>query len=85
MYVAATNLSISELQEQIWALLDDLTNFNEYTAYLAMLEARRLNIPLIAELMLERIRKFFQVLIASSDYLTLDVSKKTRKLFAINC
>lgn len=64
---------ILDLVEQCWAFIDNIEVFNEDTAFLLYMDAKRRNLPEVKELMLPRIQHFFLMLVSSQDWLELDV------------
>ncbi|GLV32430.1 uncharacterized protein CBL_00861 [Carabus blaptoides fortunei] len=75
IFVGAQYLEIKELEEQCWAFLLSESVYNEDTAYMLYVEAKKLNVPSVKELMVPRIRKFFLMLVSLQDFLELDVDE----------
>lgn len=89
IFVAAQYLGIKELEEQCWAFLDSEQVFSEDTAFILYIEAKRMNISSVKELMIPRIRKFFLMLVSSQDFVELDIDEVCVLLqsnyIAVNC
>ncbi|KAH1009071.1 hypothetical protein HUJ04_001495 [Dendroctonus ponderosae] len=62
-----------DLVEQCWAFIDNVDVFNEDTAFLLYMDAKKRNLPEVKELMLPRIQLFFLMLVSSQDWLELEV------------
>ncbi|XP_076266003.1 uncharacterized protein LOC143199792 isoform X1 [Rhynchophorus ferrugineus] len=89
VFISAKYLKIKDLVEQCWAFIDSVEVFNESTAFLLYLEAKKRNMPEVKELMLPRIKQFFLMLVSSQDWLELDVddvrSFLNSNYISINC
>lgn len=66
-------LSYLDLVEQCWAFIDNIEIFNEDTAFLLYMDAKKRNLSDVKEMMLPRIQLFFLMLVSSQDWLELDV------------
>ncbi|XP_050304340.1 uncharacterized protein LOC126741912 [Anthonomus grandis grandis] len=89
IFVSARYLRIKDLVEQCWALIDQIDVFNEDTAFLLYMDAKKRNLPEVMELMLPRIQNFFLMLVSSQDWLELDVDDIKNLLssnyISVNC
>ncbi|CAG9761238.1 unnamed protein product [Ceutorhynchus assimilis] len=89
IFTSAEYLGINDLVEQCWAFIDNAEIFNEDSAFALYLDAKERNLPEVQELMLPRIKKFFLMLVSSSDWLELDVTDVKILLqsnyVAVNC
>ncbi|KAM7347147.1 uncharacterized protein ACRADG_006807 isoform 3-T3 [Cochliomyia hominivorax] len=75
LFNAANFLRIKDLINQCWLCLDDDVRFREDTAFLLYLEARNFGLESLEQLMLMRIWKFFLTLVASKEFLFLNVKE----------
>lgn len=64
-----------ELEEQCWLFIDSEEVFNEETAFLLFMEAKRNGQIDVMQLMIPRIRKFFLTLVSSQDFLELSAEE----------
>lgn len=67
--------TFTELEEQCWAFLDSEEVFCEDTAFMLYIEAKRLLLDPIKELMIPRIRNFFLMLVSSQDFVELNIEE----------
>lgn len=75
LFIAAQYLQVKQLEEQCWAFILSEVVFNEDTAYLLYVQAKRLNVTSVKELMIPRIRKFFLMLVSLQDFVELEVEE----------
>ncbi|ERL95101.1 hypothetical protein D910_12371, partial [Dendroctonus ponderosae] len=73
IFISTKYLKIKDLVEQCWAFIDNVDVFNEDTAFLLYMDAKKRNLPEVKELMLPRIQLFFLMLVSSQDWLELEV------------
>ncbi|XP_066248178.1 uncharacterized protein [Euwallacea similis] len=89
IFISAKYLRIKDLTEQCWSFIDNVEVFNEDTAFLLYMDAKRRNLPEVKELMLPRIQLFFLMLVSSHDWLELEVDDVKNFLnsnyIAVNC
>ncbi|XP_045445718.1 uncharacterized protein LOC123653779 [Melitaea cinxia] len=72
---AAQYLEIKDLEEQCWSFILNENLFNEDTAFAAYREARLRKIAPVIDIMVPRIMRFFLPLVASSDFLQLELEE----------
>lgn len=75
VFSAGCFLLIKELVEQCWTCFDSDKNFIEDSAFCLYLDARTLGEPLIMELMINRISRFFLTLVASKEFLEFETKE----------
>ncbi|XP_030768375.1 uncharacterized protein LOC115891916 [Sitophilus oryzae] len=89
IFVSAKYLKIKDLVEQCWAFIDNMDVFNEDTAFLLYMDAKKRSLPEVKELMLPRIKAFFLILVSSQEWLDLEVEDVRNLLksnyISINC
>ncbi|XP_060528565.1 uncharacterized protein LOC132703365 isoform X2 [Cylas formicarius] len=89
IFIAAKYLKIKDLVEQCWAFIDNVDVFNEDTAFLLYMDAKRRNLPEVKEVMLPRIQNFFLTLVSSQDWLEMDIEDVKNILksnyISVNC
>ncbi|XP_019770090.1 uncharacterized protein LOC109544393 [Dendroctonus ponderosae] len=89
IFISTKYLKIKDLVEQCWAFIDNVDVFNEDTAFLLYMDAKKRNLPEVKELMLPRIQLFFLMLVSSQDWLELEVDDIKNLLksnyIAVNC
>lgn len=72
LYMAASFLEMPELLAHLWTRLDDPKLINQGDAFLLYIESIPQKVPLLQELMLGRIHKFFLMAVATEEYLEFD-------------
>ncbi|XP_018896726.2 uncharacterized protein [Bemisia tabaci] len=75
IFSAAQYLGIKELEEQCWAFISNEELFNEDTAFLLYLDARKSDNVAVMDLMVPRIQRFFLTLVSSKDWLELSIEE----------
>ncbi|XP_017041883.1 ectoderm-neural cortex protein 1-like [Drosophila ficusphila] len=72
LYLTAKNLEMPELLDHIWSRLNNPKLLNGLEAYKLYLECLSLDVPVLQELMLERIGNYFLFAVATKEYLELE-------------
>lgn len=72
LYLAAEFLEINNLRDLAWNYMDDIERFNEVTAYFLYKKAKILKCKRVVQLAVNRISKFFLVIVGSKDFLKFE-------------
>ncbi|KAG7307534.1 hypothetical protein JYU34_007739 [Plutella xylostella] len=75
LFCAAQYLSVKDLEEQCWAFIVNEDIFTEDTAFNLYREAKARGLSSIVDLMVPRIMRFFLPLVASTDFLSLELEE----------
>ncbi|XP_041976877.1 uncharacterized protein LOC121731508 isoform X2 [Aricia agestis] len=75
VFCAARYLGIKDLEDQCWSFILNENMFNEDTAFSMFIEARNKGLTPIVDVMVPRIKKFFLPLVASNDFIDLEVDE----------
>ncbi|XP_060810818.1 uncharacterized protein LOC106137997 [Amyelois transitella] len=75
VFCAAQYLSIKDLEEQCWTFIVSEDLFIEDTAFMLYREARLKGMTPVTELMIPRVKRFFLPLVASRDFVELELEE----------
>ncbi|XP_072944216.1 uncharacterized protein [Epargyreus clarus] len=75
LFCAAQYLVIKDLEEQCWSFMVNESLFTEDTAFVLFREARAKGVTVVMDLMVPRVKRFFLPLVASKDFLELELEE----------
>ncbi|XP_068156837.1 kelch-like protein 7 [Drosophila tropicalis] len=72
LYMAAAYFNLPDLIKQLWCCFDSTTLFSECEAFKVYLEAVPYDVPILQNLMISRIQKFFLLAVTTEEFLQLE-------------
>lgn len=75
LLMGAQYLGVTQMEQQIWNLIQDGAKFQEAEAFLLYLEAKMWGCDKVKDMMVNRVHRFFLTAVSTEDFLLMDASE----------